>query len=137
MSTFTEPIIIKFLITDEPKCFEIVSPFTYYLDKLDGDIRIDIPMGFLTDFASVPRPFRNIVSPFGLHGKAAIVHDYLCEYKQAWHQIEPNIWIPYPVSRKEADEIFRKAMEILEVGKARRNVMFWGVRLYSIFTFKK
>lgn len=65
------------------------------------------------------------------------IHDYLCENKHAWQVDEHGNWVYYVVSRKEADEIFREAMSILGVGKIKRNVMFWGVRLYSIFSFKK
>lgn len=137
MSTFTDPLILKFLDTNEAKRFEVVSPFTYYIDRLEGDLKVEVPIYFRTDFASVPRVFWRVIPPVGLYGKAAVVHDYLCEKGTAWQKDVSGNWSFYAVSRKEADHIFRDAMKVLEVGKVKRNVMFWGVRLYSIFTFKK
>lgn len=137
MSTFTEPLILKFLDTNEAKRFEVVSPFTYYIDRLEGDLKVEVPIYFRTDFASVPRVFWRVIPPVGLYGKAAVVHDYLCEHGTAWQKGDSGNWSFYAVSRKEADQIFRDAMAVLGVGKVKRNVMFWGVKLYSIFTFKK
>ena len=136
-SSFREPLILKFLDTNEEKRFEVVSNFTYYIDKLGGNLEVSIPIGFRTDFASVPRFFWRVIPPIGLYGKAAVVHDYLCENKHAWQVSEQGSWSYYAVSRKEADKIFRDAMAVLGVGKVKRNIMFWGVRLYSIFSFKR
>ena len=136
-SSFREPLILKFLDTNEDKRFEVVSPFTYYIDKLGGDLKVSIPVGFCTDFASVPRLFWMVIPPVGLYGKAAVVHDFLCENKHAWQVDSQGNWAYYIVSRKEADRIFREAMNVLGVGKVKRNIMFWGVRLYNIFTLKK
>src|SRR3989304_24949 len=106
MSSFTDVLRMDFLDDElEAKPFKIVLPFTYYIDKLGGDLKVEIPPGFRTDFASVPGLFHSIVSPLGLYGKAAVVHDYLCEYKTAWKRVGES-WQLYTVSRKEADEIF-------------------------------
>ena len=137
VSSFREPLILKFLDTNESKRFEVASPFTYYIDKLGGNLKVSIPIGFRTDFASVPRLFWRVIPPIGLYGKAAVVHDYLCENKHAWQIDNQGNSACYMVSRKEADKIFRDAMQVLGVGKIKRNIMFLGVRLYSIFTFKK
>jgi len=138
MSSFTDVLRMDFLDDElEAKPFKIVLPFTYYIDKLGGNLKVEIPPGFRTDFASVPKLFRIVVPPIGRYGKAAVVHDYLCEYNIAWQLDEQGNWVYYAVSRKEADKIFRNAMEVLGVGKIKRNTMFWGVRLYSIFTFKR
>ena len=42
----------------------------------DGDI-IKVPAGFVTDLASVPRIFWNILPPFGVYDRAAVLHDWL------------------------------------------------------------
>jgi hypothetical protein len=123
MSTsFRRPLILKFLDTDDPKCFELYKEFDYKVHNSVERI-ISIEKGFRTDFASIPRVFRPIVSPLGRHGKAAVLHDFLCASKI--------------VSRKEADELFLEAMEALEVGWLKRQTMYRAVRLYSIFTRKK
>ena len=108
---------------DEPvdkKWFTTFMSFSYI--SRDNTIYI-IPAGVDTDFASIPRAFRRILSRTGRHDKAAVLHDYLCEYKI--------------VPRKKADRIFLEAMEVLGVGWLKRNIMYRAVRTYSIATFKK
>ena len=105
---------------DKTKWFMTTSVFWYCTEK---GVLIPIPTGTPTDFASIPIGFRNLISRFGRHGKAAVLHDYLCTSKI--------------VSRKEADMIFLEAMKILRVKKWKRKVMFVGVRGYSIVTGKK
>lgn len=73
-----------------------------------------------TDFASVPRAFRFLISRVGRHGKSAVLHDYLCETGE--------------ISRKKADQIFLESMETLGVGWLKRSTMYLGVRAYSIIT---
>jgi len=102
------------------KWFKLIQPFTYY--SKSGKVFI-IPKGIDTDFASIPRSFRFLISRVGNHGMAAVLHDWLCEYKI--------------VSRKEADRLFLEAMGVSEVNWFKRNIMYFGVKAYSIATFKK
>jgi len=51
-------------------------------------LRIVVPKGFVTDFASVPRALHSMIGPTGRYTNAAIVHDYLfwtqsCTRKQS------------------------------------------------------
>ncbi len=122
MSSFTKPLILKFL--NVAPYFALHEEFDFYIDHTDTvKETITIPKGFRTDFASIPKPFRMVVSPIGLHGKAAVLHDYLCEYGN--------------MTRKEADGIFLEAMKILGVGWLKRTVMYRAVRAYSIFSKAK
>lgn len=108
---------------DEPvnkKWFTTFMSFSYV--SKDSTLYI-IPAGVDTDFASIPRIFRQILSRTGKHGRAAVLHDYLCEYKI--------------VPRKKADKIFLEAMETLKVNWFKRKLMYRAVRAYSIATFKK
>jgi hypothetical protein len=82
---------------------------------------IDVPQGFETDFASVPRLFWRIVPPWGRYSPAAVVHDYL------YHTAK--------VSRKEADDIFLELMARLAVPMWKRYVMYWAVRLFGWFAW--
>jgi hypothetical protein len=82
---------------------------------------IDVPQGFETDFASVPRLFWRIVPPWGRYSPAAVVHDYL------YHTSK--------VSRKEADGIFLELMARLAVPRWKRYVMYWAVRLFGWFAW--
>jgi hypothetical protein len=62
---------------------------------------VQVPKGFVTDFASIPRPFWSLVRPDGDYAFAAVVHDYLY-----WVQDRPRI---------EADRIFKYAMDDLKI----------------------
>lgn len=118
---FKGELILKY--RDKPvngKWFELYEPLEYL--SRDGFLFV-IPRKIGTDFASIPRMFRAMISRVGKYGKAAVLHDWLCQYKI--------------VSRKEADQIFLEAMELLGVGWFKRRAMYIGVRSYSIATFKK
>lgn len=88
-----------------------------------GDYRIDVPAGFETDFASVPRVFWNILPPTGSYGKAAVIHDYL--YR-----------IPWLATRTQADAVLLEAMTFLKVGWWTRQVIYWGVRVGGYWSYK-
>lgn len=62
---------------------------------------VEVPKGFVTDFASIPRIFWSAVEPSGEYAFAAVIHDYVY-----WKQDRP---------RSEADAIFRYAMEDLGI----------------------
>lgn len=76
--------------------------------------RVDVPPGFVTDFASTPRPFWSIVPPDGEYAYAAIVHDYLY-----WTQDR---------SREESDQIFKLVMEDLRIDPLKISAIYAGVR---------
>jgi hypothetical protein len=92
----------------------------YRIGTADGRI-IEVPEGFVTDFASVPRLFWRIVPPWGRYSPAAVVHDYL--YQSA------------KVSRKEADDIFLELMARLGVPRWKRYTMYWAVRGFGGFAW--
>lgn len=76
---------------------------------------VRVPVGFVTDFTSIPRVFWSALPKDGLYTYPAIIHDYLY-----WEQ---------PVSREDADTIFRFAMEDFKVGVVAKNAIYSGVRL--------
>ncbi len=119
MSSFTKPLILKFLDKRiQLNRFELYEEFEYYTDLYTSGRLIKIRKGFRTDFASVPRPLWSIIPPVGLYGKATVVHDWLCVSKI--------------VSRKDADKIFLEAMKVLGVSWWKRNLMYRSVRAYAI-----
>lgn len=75
---------------------------------------ISVPVGFVTDFASIPRPFWSLLRPDGEYAYAAVIHDYLY-----WEQ---------PVKREEADEIFRLCMEDFRIDKPVISAIHKAVR---------
>lgn len=82
---------------------------------------VQVPVGFVTDFTSIPRVFWTALRPDGLYTYAAIIHDYLY-----WEQ---------NVTREEADMIFRFAMEDFKVGPVAINAIYSGVRLGGSFAW--
>ncbi len=94
----------------------LLYPFRVRLHELDGRV-IDVPRGFETDFASVPRFFWRIVPPWGRYSPAAVVHDYL--------------YFTGKVTRAEADRVFLGHMERLGVPLWKRTVMYRALRFFG------
>ncbi|MDD7911243.1 MULTISPECIES: DUF1353 domain-containing protein [Pseudovibrio] len=128
MSSFTDPLDIRVLQREKDGAgmYQLLCSFRYYLGSEDGPRYVLVPMGFETDLASVPRPFRWLISPGGLHAKAAVVHDYLYEFGVIRG---PNG--PEKPTRKQADDIFLEAMEVLKVPYIRRHAMYRAVRMFG------
>jgi len=55
-----------------------------WLYKLDDDVTILIPRGFVFDGASIPRIFWIFLSPTGLLLIPGLIHDYGYKYNQLW-----------------------------------------------------
>lgn len=123
---FTSELIIK-PVAEHPGYWELVSKFTYFRYKhyVTGKLLcpIKVSSGFITDFASVPKIFWNILPPYGKYGKAAVLHDWL--YKKGMY------------SKKESDIIFKEAMVVLRVDKWKINVMYYAVRWFGGKVWKK
>lgn len=85
-----------------------------------------VPNGFKTDYASVPKIFRNIINTYGKHGKAAVVHDWL-------YSKNCNI----DITRAEADKIFLEIMKECGVGAIKRQFMYRMVRMFGASHFRK
>ncbi len=115
MSTFTDPLIVTPL--DDGRTWVLDGEFDYHVGTKESEDIIHVPKGFCTDFASVPQLFWFILPPWGKYGKAAIVHDY--------------IYQTHCRTRKEADAIFREAMEVLGVPAWQVMSMWLAVRLFG------
>ncbi|EDN0016913.1 phage tail protein [Salmonella enterica subsp. enterica serovar Poona] len=83
----------------------------------DNSDVIEVPAGFVTNLASVPRIFWTLLPPDGKYAKAAMIHDYM--YDNALR------------TKKEADLIFLDGMTVLDVPKWKRTIMYWAVRLFG------
>lgn len=100
--------------SDGPRYFVLTQPMTY-IGKIENFV---VPVGSKTDFATVPRVFRWLVSGHGIYTRAAILHDYLCLN-------------PQEASRADADGIFRRVLGELGVSNVLRYMMWAGVRSAS------
>ncbi len=92
---------------------------------------IIVPAGFITDMASIPQIFWNILPPDGPYGKAAVVHDYL--YRTGG---KVDVSPAHTFTKAEADNIFYEAMGELGVAGWRKWIMYQAVRLFGGSSFK-
>lgn len=95
-----------------------------------GDV-IDVPPGFVTDLATVPRMFRALIDVAGKHDRAAIVHDRLCRLLQA----AKDAGTTPAINPVDVDGIFRAILRELGVGRLMRNLYWAGVRWAAPFSY--
>jgi hypothetical protein len=120
MSRFTNVLEVSPL--SDGKTWITRAPFGYDVGQEDSKDKINVPIRFMTDFASVPGPFTSFLPHWGKYGNAAVIHDFLY-----WEQIR---------DRKKADDIFLEAMEVLGVSWFVRNLMYRMVRWFGGMAWK-
>jgi len=126
-NSFLTPLIVE--VMPSGKIFRLHFAFTYQLGKM----KITVPVGFDTDFASIPRFARMLIPKLGRYNKAAVIHDYLYQH----HMIEKTYKLSYVFTRAEADAIFRDGMRDLGVAKWKYTLMYWAVRLGGFLAWRK
>lgn len=115
MNNFTKVLLVSPL--DDGKTWALMRDFGFSTgNKYSTDV-INVPTGFLIDFASVPFFVQWWIPKWGKYGNAAIIHDWLY-----WNQQLP---------RKESDHVLLEAMEVMEVDLFRKTSIFWAVRLFG------
>lgn len=102
--------------------------FYEYRDRRQGiDYRIDVPPKFMTDYASTPRFLWWFIKPWGNHGMAAVIHDWLY-----WEQkLNGKV-----LDRKVADEIFHRCMLDSRVRSFKARLMYLAVKWFAGFAWK-
>lgn len=95
------------------KRWQLLESFRY-TGRIDT---FEVPSGFTTDFASVPRPWVWLLPRYGQWTQAAVLHDYL------WDQCRRGQFDWY-----DADGLFNRALRELGVPYLRRWVMWAAVR---------
>lgn len=93
------------------------------VDINEPRIRLYIPEGFITDLASVPRVIWAVVPPYGLHTRAAVVHDWLYRSK-------------IQITRAEADNVFLELMQQDKVDPTLAKLMYRAVRMFGSASYK-
>lgn len=121
---FPDPLSLDFhKVQDGSTIFRI----THRYRVITSAGTVTVPEGFLTDGASVPRFFWNILQPFGEYFPAALLHDFLYSKGGA----------VYPFSRRQVDVLFLEAMYNIGVGWATRHTIYTAVRLFGRKPWKK
>ncbi len=118
MSAFTTPLDVEFI---DGTNWRVLVEFDFASETLERIVRV--PVGFLTDFASVPRILWNLWPPCGRYGKAAVIHDLL--YRD----------VKQKVTRLQADHTLLEGMRALQVDRLTCWIIFLGVRLGGKFAF--
>ena len=98
----------------------VAQPFGFVCKLANRErLAVVVPAGYVTDFASIPRAVHFIISPFGKHAEAAVIHDWLYALGTPKDR----------KSRRTADKAFAKALKLLEVNFFKRTIMYLAVRL--------
>lgn len=113
-----EPLDVRYI---DGRQWLLLSAFMFASKRIER--LITVPAGFVTDFASIPKPLWNLLPPTGSYGKAAVLHDYLYRTKGA-------------CSRGDADGVLLEAMEALGVGWWTRSIIYSGVRVGGHWSYK-
>lgn len=128
MSSFTTELVVQAL--DDRK-WKVKERFNYNIDTADSANAVEVPVGFITDFASIPRPLWVLLPPWGKYGKAAVIHDFMyTEHKRSVFTaggVESFVQL----ERKQADDIFLQAMKVLGVNVITRYAMYSAVRVFG------
>ena len=119
MSQFTDALVVSPLA--DGHTWVVLSEFAYHVGEEGSADKIDVEIGFMTDFATVPWPVWVILPRWGKYGNATVIHDWLY-----WDQSRP---------RKEADEILFEAMGVLEVASWQKYLIFWAVRTFGLMAW--
>jgi len=122
---FLSPLRIEEIPGDDQH-WRLLEPCIYHLGEPDGQEWVEVPVGFVTDFGSIPRLFWNLpdLSPFGKFRRGYVVHDKL--------YIAPvirTLTSARATTRAEADAILREALQVLGASWATRHLIYCGVRV--------
>jgi len=75
----------------------------------------EIPKGFRTDLASIPRLFQGLIPKVGKHIQPAIAHDFF--------------YVHGGITKKQADDMFLDGMKYSGVSWWKRRLMYRAVRV--------
>lgn len=109
--------------------WRVSRSFRYWIDEYSC---ADVPSGYLTDGATVPQVFWNIIPPWGAYGLAAITHDVVCEYLTIKTTDSEGNLQHTKVTRATCDKILKLAMQDLHVSKPKIAMIYYAVCLYRI-----
>jgi hypothetical protein len=99
---------------DGRRRFTLLKPFRQVHE--DGTVD-EIPAGFTSDGASIPRCLWRLESPYGHLLEPAIAHDMRYRLKIG--------------GREQADNYFREGIRVTSVAKWKRPLIYQGVRTFG------
>jgi hypothetical protein len=124
MSSFTSELMVSPMM--DGKFWKLLRPFSYRIGSRYSNQIIKVPIGTLTDFASIPPIFWFLPS-WAKFSKASVLHDLLYREQKIMGEA---------ISRKEADDIFLEAMLIdfscHKVGGFVAYLEYTAVRVFAL-----
>jgi hypothetical protein len=99
--------------------WRLAGALTFYANNY---FVVTAPEGFITDLASIPRPFWNLLPPFGKYTEAAVIHDWL--------------YRTHLFSRAMCDALFLEMMNALRTDWHTRTIIYLAVRLFGGFAWR-
>lgn len=80
MNSLEQPLYVEVLSRErsDEGLFRLLDDFTFDLSEFGSSGVIVCPKDYVTDFASIPRPFRWYFSTSGKVAKPALLHDIMC-----------------------------------------------------------
>lgn len=98
----------RFVLVENMRCRVVI----------DGILHgVRVPQGFVTDFASIPRPFHVVFPKLGPYNRPATLHDWL--------------YCTGQTSKGVADLAFLSAMESCGAKRWRREAMYIAVKYFG------
>lgn len=118
----TQPLLLEWISGDKGGRYRLHEGFNYWDSEGDDGAGwlIEVPPGFETDLASIPRPLWSYLPKSGSYSKAAVIHDYLY-----WAGRVGQV----PITRAYADAVLRRGCADLGVPWARRWLIWSAVRV--------
>lgn len=144
-------------LVDGRQRVKLTAPLDYRdRTQAGGESAILVPVGFVTDFASMPFGVRNLFPALGLYARPAIIHDLLYlvegdlpnllerlmspgkgrpmlsaeEVTAYLNETSARPWVNVRAyTRAEADAVFAEAMQVVGVSAWRRSIMHRAVRI--------
>lgn len=106
------------------KYWLVIQPLAY---SVDGSALITVPVGFRTDFASIPNIAVAIFGrPSGEVAPPSVLHDFLYSTKYEGS-----------INRQEADNIFLQALNEAGVSWFKRMSLYLAVRVRGALFYRK
>lgn len=121
MSRFTQILLVSPL--DDGKTWVLMRDFGYEVGSVGSGDFIDVPIGFMTDFASVPWFAQWWIPKWGKYGNAAVIHDWL-------------YW-SHGRTKETSDRILLEAMAVMGVGEIRKYAIYVAVRLFGWWAWRR
>jgi hypothetical protein len=129
MSRFTGPLTITEHDVDN-EIWSLAEELVWEVGAEGSGIEIRVPVGFLSDGASIPWPLSIVLNRWGRWRRAACLHDH-CHAR-----IRIGYPHPHTPTRKDADRQFYDAMLASGVWRVTALVFRAAVRLFGGFCLR-